>query len=439
MKTHNMKSRFRKFSIAVAFPVLAGIWLEPSFGAPVVPAAGIVDAANYSNAGISAGEIISIFGTGLSDTTALAGSVPLPTTLGGTSVMLGGVLAPLVYSSPTQINLQVPWSVTGSTTLSVQTSTGSSSTVPLTVLSSQPGIFTTDQSGSGQGAILVANSASIAAPFTTFPSSQPVRHGEFLEIFATGLGSVFNPPPAGAIAPDANSTLMTQPSVTVGGIPAAVVFAGLAPGFVGLYQVNVQIPPSAPSGNTVPVVLNAGANAANTVTVAVDPSTGTMPTCTTESGFNDITGRPIVPFSFTDFRAKVADCGGAQPLTFANLAGHTVVSSFGGETTTFGVTGAGTVANPGTATLTDPTQPGLTVPITWYLETVGFDQYLVETANIGGVSVRDYVAVTLIGGTIGTSGSTYTLKSYEENSTYSDMVRDTGFDGEIFDDFVTMQ
>jgi uncharacterized protein (TIGR03437 family) len=62
---------------------------------------------------------------------------------------------------------------------------------------------------------------------------------------------------------------VVTPSVTIGGFPAAVDFSGLAPGFVGLYQVNAQIPANAPSGNEVPVVLSIGGVASNTVTIAV--------------------------------------------------------------------------------------------------------------------------------------------------------------------------
>ncbi|MCH7978520.1 MAG: hypothetical protein IH935_06025, partial [Acidobacteria bacterium] len=136
---------------------------------------------------------------------------------------------------------------------------------------SSPAIFSTDSSGSGQGAILIANTASIAAPVGTFSGSRPVERGGFLSIFCAGLGDVTNPPGIGeAASGNPLSTTITDPTVTIGDVEAAVVFSGLAPGFVGLYQVNVQVPSNAPTGDAVPVVLTIGGVASNTVTIAVE-------------------------------------------------------------------------------------------------------------------------------------------------------------------------
>ena len=90
-------------------------------------------------------------------------------------------------------------------------------------------------------------------------------------IYCTGLGPVTNRPGTGAVSPDPPNlaTSITTPIVTIGGIQANVVFAGLSPGFVGLYQVNVQVPPNAPVGNTVPVAMSVGGIASNTVQMAI--------------------------------------------------------------------------------------------------------------------------------------------------------------------------
>jgi uncharacterized protein (TIGR03437 family) len=97
-----------------------------------------------------------------------------------------------------------------------------------------------------------------------------VQRGEYLSIYCTGLGPVANQPVNGAASP-ANplSTTMNTPAVTIGGVAAPVSFSGLAPGFVALYQVNVQVPDNAPTGNEVSVVLTIGGATSNTVTVAV--------------------------------------------------------------------------------------------------------------------------------------------------------------------------
>jgi len=140
--------------------------------------------------------------------------------------------------------------------------------VPLAPFS--PGLFATNQQGSGQGAILIANSGIVAAPSGTIPGSRPAARGEFISIFCTGLGPVANQPASGAPAlANPLSTTRTSPVVTIGGVPAPVVFSGLAPGFVGLYQVNAQVPITSSTGNAVPAVLTIGNIASNGVTIAV--------------------------------------------------------------------------------------------------------------------------------------------------------------------------
>ena len=97
---------------------------------------------------------------------------------------------------------------------------------------------------------------------------RPATAGDYLSIFATGLGFVSNTPADGTAA-GSNSLISTVTTVTIGGANALVTFAGLAPGFVGLYQINVQVPTAAPKGNAVPVILSLAGLAANTVTIAV--------------------------------------------------------------------------------------------------------------------------------------------------------------------------
>ena len=113
--------------------------------------------------------------------------------------------------------------------------------------------------------VLVAPNGSIAGRI-----SRAANKGESITIFCTGLGAVTNRPANGAVATGSPlSTTTTAPTVTVGGIPSQVSFSGLAPGFVGLYQVNVQVPSNAPSGNAVPVVLTIAGAISNTANIAV--------------------------------------------------------------------------------------------------------------------------------------------------------------------------
>jgi uncharacterized protein (TIGR03437 family) len=104
-----------------------------------------------------------------------------------------------------------------------------------------------------------------------FPGSQPVTRGDFLAIYCTGLVAVNNTPADGAPAPSSPplATTLANPSVTIGGMPAVVSYSGLAPGLVGLYQVNVQVPNNTPTGNAVNLAITVGSLTSNTVTVAV--------------------------------------------------------------------------------------------------------------------------------------------------------------------------
>ena len=247
------------------------------FPPPSYSLAGVVNAASFSNffpGGVVPGSIISVFGTDMAHFSDSALFLPLPTMLGGikASFQTGpglSVDAPMFFASSGQLNVQVPWVLAQqSNALMTLSDTGYTGQETLTIETTNPGIFTTDQSGAGQGAILIANTASLAAPTGAFPGSRPANRGEFVSIFCTGLGAVNNQPSTGIATPDASSTTITPVTVTIDGLPATVSFAGLAPGFVGLYQVNVQVPTGATVGDAVNLSLFAGI-ASNTVTIAV--------------------------------------------------------------------------------------------------------------------------------------------------------------------------
>lgn len=241
--------------------------------APVVSTGGVVNAASFAAQALAAGTIASIFGSNLSAATAQAASIPLPTNLGGATVQVDGADAPLFFVSPFQINFALPWESQGKPQASITVTSGGVTSAPQTIslVPVAPALFSTNQRGNGQGAILVAGTGAIAAPLAAFPGSRPVRRREFLEIYAIGLGAVSNQPATGAAA-SANplSSTTTTPTVTIGGVAAPVLFSGLAAGFVDLYQINVQVPEATPIGAAIPVVLSIGGAASNTVTVAVE-------------------------------------------------------------------------------------------------------------------------------------------------------------------------
>lgn len=246
--------------------------LPPS---PVVSRDGVTNGASFAvPPRIAPGAIASVFGRNLALDTALATTPPLPTALGGVAVRVNTVSAPLFFVSPGQLNFQVPWELSGQTEalITVTTAGGASDAQAVSLVAFSPGLFSTSSTGTGQGSILISSSWEVAAPSGSIRGwpARPVKRGESISIFCTGLGDVANRPASGAPAPsDKLSVTSLIPAVTVGGISSEVTFSGLAPGFVGLYQVNVQVPTNAPTGDAVPVVLTVGAASSNAVTIAV--------------------------------------------------------------------------------------------------------------------------------------------------------------------------
>ncbi len=253
-------------SPALLFPVLA---------APVINSGGINNAASLDPSQLSAAAGIgTLYGLNFSAGTLLTSTVPWPTNLGGLNLQINGVLAPLLYVTPQQIGFQFPAEVTGLSKVTAQVAlNGVSSAVQTISLNPfSPGIFSMTQTGSGQGAVLIAGTATLAAAPGSVPGQvcQPVAKSGFIAIFSTGLGPVENPPANGAAGgADPLSKTVTLPTLTVGGVDAEVLFSGLAPFLVGVYQVNAKIPVTAPSGNAVPLTLRIAGAASNTVTIAI--------------------------------------------------------------------------------------------------------------------------------------------------------------------------
>jgi uncharacterized protein (TIGR03437 family) len=244
-----------------------------AFGPPILSAGGTIDNASFAvNTPVAPGSLVSIFGTGLAGDAAVAAGSSLPAVLGTTALTLGGVPAPLIHVFPSQVDAQVPWELAGQTAapLTIVTDDLSGNTVSVPLAEFSPGLYTATGTGSGQGAILIDGTATLAAPASGPFAGQPASRGTFIDIYATGLGPVTNQPASGAPASASPLSWTTATvTVTIGGVGAYVSFAGLAPGWVGLYQVNVQVPANAPVGDAVPVALSVGGAASNQVTIAV--------------------------------------------------------------------------------------------------------------------------------------------------------------------------
>ena len=237
---------------------------------PSVNSGGVVNAASFGSGSprVAAGSLIAIFGRQLTEETAFAHRTPLPLSLGGVTVTLGNFQAPLLFASPTQINAQVPVELAGRTSAQLVVQINAVSSPPETVLlaPAAPGIFTLDQSGSGAGAILHASDSSLVTP------ERPARPGELLEIFATGLGST-SPAVESGLPASANplSNTRTTPSITIGEISVPVTLSFLVPAFVGLYQVNIEVPVGVPAGEH-DLVLTSNGVASNPVRIFIAES-----------------------------------------------------------------------------------------------------------------------------------------------------------------------
>ncbi|OFV95502.1 MAG: hypothetical protein A3H28_15850 [Acidobacteria bacterium RIFCSPLOWO2_02_FULL_61_28] len=133
----------------------------------------------------------------------------------------------------------------------------------ITVAAARPAIFSTNQQGTGQGAILNQDSAPNSA-------ASAAARGSVIQIYATGLGPTNPVVPSGSAAPSSPPAVATNAvTATIGGVTVPAQFAGLAPGFVGLYQVNVEIPAGVTPDPEVPLILLQSGVPSNTVTLAV--------------------------------------------------------------------------------------------------------------------------------------------------------------------------
>jgi adhesin/invasin len=242
--------------------------VELNIGIPVISTGGVVNAASYSTDGInSPGAITALFGFNLASGTQAATQLPLPLTMAGTQVLVGGTPAPLFFVSPMQINFQIPniavsWFPFPTVVDVVVVANGvQSRPAPLPLFPASPGVFTTSSDGRGHAAALNYD-------LTPNSSLNPASAGSVIVIYLTGMGAVTPPLQAGYAAADLNLTALT-PTVLIGGLPADVQFSGAAPGFAGLYQINARIPVTTSSGNAVSLEIRANGRVSNAVTIAV--------------------------------------------------------------------------------------------------------------------------------------------------------------------------
>jgi len=208
---------------------------------------------------LTAGSWAAAFGTFPGVTQTVANALPIPTTLGGVTVSINGVAAPVYFISPTQINFLMPFAVSpGVRNVEIKTSSATL-TGSVRVMSAAPGIFSNPAGGAVLNQDGSLNTDSVRA-----------RRGQVIQIYATGPGALSQPIADGAAAPSSPLVTTTStPDVYVGGVPASVQFSGMAPGFAGLWQVNVVVPDRAFITGKVPLQVFMDGVDSNEVTIFV--------------------------------------------------------------------------------------------------------------------------------------------------------------------------
>jgi uncharacterized protein (TIGR03437 family) len=237
---------------------------------PVVAAGGVLNAASYElQASLAPGSLISIFGQLLSQGTVSAPALPLTNSLGGTTVTIAGRPLPLLFTGPNQVNAMIPYDLPINAThqLVVQRGTAISIPQPINVLASESGVFTKDLTGQGLGIIVKVaadGTQSVVSP------TNPTSAYDAIVIYCAGLGDVNPRQIAGQQVPFSPiSQAIDTVKVTIGGVDAPVFFAGLTPGFTGLYQVNAYVPTGVTPGDNVPLVITEGGRVGPPVTIPV--------------------------------------------------------------------------------------------------------------------------------------------------------------------------
>ncbi|MBK9168610.1 MAG: S8 family serine peptidase [Bryobacterales bacterium] len=226
-----------------------------------IPACALTNGASFVWGDVAPGSFASIFGNRLAAQEVVNSQLPMPAVLGGTSVSVNGVPAPLFYVSPAQINLQVPFEVAaGPATATVSIDGAPAATVDFTVSPSAPGVL---QYGESRAVAVNADGSINSA-------DKPAAAGSSLVVYATGQGAVDNPVSTGSPAAPSGDPLSLatgETTVKIGDTVVKPFFSGLTPGFVALLQVNLIVPQLPPG--TYPMLLTIGGAPSKAVLVTV--------------------------------------------------------------------------------------------------------------------------------------------------------------------------
>jgi uncharacterized protein (TIGR03437 family) len=237
---------------------VSGVTVLPwNFNASVPPPniTSVVNAGNFG-AGVAPGGLISVFGTNLSPVNMASSEIPLPTALANSCLSVNGLPVPILFVSPDQVNAQIPFQAVGDVTLILRTPGGISNNFNLVIEPNAPAVLTATVGVETNIPTVVRNDDNeLVTP------SHPIHRdsGSALVIYLTGLGQTSPAVPTGQPSPSNPLSLsLVQPTVTLGGVDLPVLYSGLAPGLVGVDQINVSVPFNVPEGFSVPLVISEG-------------------------------------------------------------------------------------------------------------------------------------------------------------------------------------
>jgi uncharacterized protein (TIGR03437 family) len=223
---------------------------------PTISAGGILNNATFArNDSLGVGTIAALFGEFLADGLTAAAGAPLPTTLGGVRVLVNGTAAPLYFASPGQINFQIPFETPGGDAIiQVERNGVVGNRVSANIVAEAGRILVWPGLRYG---IIVNADGTLPLPSDIRLGnfvSKPARAGDFLVIYAIGFGRTNPAVATGAASPTSPLAQLSNvlvrfgvPGIFDSSIPVTPQFAGLTPGFVGLYQINVQVPEGIPA------------------------------------------------------------------------------------------------------------------------------------------------------------------------------------------------
>jgi uncharacterized protein (TIGR03437 family) len=231
------------------FMILPAAYDAPT---PIPQISQIVNAADQTKP-VAPGGLITVKGSNLALTNLATSEIPMPTALGASCLTVNGIAIPLLLVSSSQINAQLPFNVEGNAQMVLRAPGGVSNNMNFTIQPTAPSVFRASAPGIDTASVFrAANNALVS-------DANPIQAGDELIVYATGLGRTSPAVDTGAAAPsNPLAVAMVQPDVTLDGAPLAVDYAGLMPGGVGVYQIQVRVPGNINPGSSVPLTIQQG-------------------------------------------------------------------------------------------------------------------------------------------------------------------------------------